>query len=87
MPCFMVFFMMKIDWLKDLNTGREITYLNISNVLSSIRFTLVPLLIVMFGLVGNLHEHFYLRIGIVIFGILIGLTDLFDGMLAKNSMK
>jgi len=75
---------MKIDWLKDLNTGREITYLNISNVLSSIRFTLVPLLIVMFGLVTNFQKHFYLRIGIVIFGILIGLTDLFDGMLARK---
>jgi len=76
--------MINIDWLKDLNTGREITYLNISNVLSSIRFSLTPLLIVMFGLVPHLNELFYFRIGIVIFGLLIGLTDLFDGMLARK---
>ncbi|MBN2546300.1 MAG: CDP-alcohol phosphatidyltransferase family protein [Spirochaetes bacterium] len=79
-----LFFMIKIDWLKDLNTGREITYLNISNVLSSVRFTLVPLLIVMFGLVPRIKELFYFRIGIVIFGILIGLTDLFDGFIARK---
>lgn len=79
-----LFFMINIDWLKDLTTGREITYLNVSNVLSSIRFSLTPLLIVMFGLVPHVKELFYFRIGIVIFGILIGLTDLFDGMLARK---
>src|SRR4030042_1660287 len=45
--CFImwIFFMVKIDWLKDINTGREIMHLNLSNILSALRFALVPLLI------------------------------------------
>ena len=79
-----LFFFIKIDWLKDINTGKEITYLNISNILSSIRFSLVPLLITMFGLLVSSDGLFKFRIIIFIFAILVCLTDLFDGMLARN---
>lgn len=78
------YFMIKIDWLKDLNTGKEITYLNISNVLSALRFSLVPLLIVIFGLIPKIDGHFKLRIGIFIFAFIVCMTDMFDGILARK---
>ena len=78
------FFMIKIDWLKDLNTGKEIVYLNISNVLSAIRLTLVPLLITMFGLLVLIDGHYRFRIFIFVFTVLVCFTDLFDGMLARK---
>lgn len=79
-----IFFMIKIEWLKDIKTGKEITCMNISNVLSAIRFTLVPLLIIMFGLIANDNGHFYFKIGIFIFTVMVTLTDLIDGMLARK---
>jgi len=79
-----LFFMIKIDWLKDMNTGREITHLNISNALSAIRFTLVPLLITMFGLLTKTDGHYKFRIGIFTFAVVVCLTDLIDGFLARK---
>lgn len=78
------FFMVKIDWLKDINSGREINHLNISNILSAIRFSLVPLLITMFGLLMLVDKNFKLKIIIFIFAVLVCLTDLFDGYLART---
>ncbi len=78
------FFMIKIDWLKDLKTGRELIYLNISNILSAIRFSLVPLLITMFGLLTFVNGNFKIKIIIFIFAILVCLTDLFDGYIART---
>jgi phosphatidylglycerophosphate synthase len=76
--------MIKIDWLRDINTGKEINYLNISNILSAIRFSLVPLLITMFGLLIYVNEHFKIKIIIFIFAAIVCLTDLFDGFLART---
>lgn len=78
------FFMIKIDWLKDINTGRELKYLNVSNILSAIRFTLVPLLITMFGLLIFVNEKFIIKIIIFIFAVIVCLTDLFDGYIART---
>ena len=79
-----IFFMLRIEWLKDMNTGKEIMYLNISNILSAIRFSLVPLLITMFGLISENHSSLYIKIIIFVFGMFVCLTDLFDGMLARK---
>ena len=78
------FFMIKIDWLRDINTGREIKYLNISNILSALRFSLVPLLITMFGLLIFVNENLKIKIVIFIFAVIVCLTDLFDGYLART---
>ncbi len=78
------FFMVKIDWLKDINSGREIMYLNISNILSAIRFSLVPLLITMFGLLTLVDKNFKIKIILFSFVVLVCLTDLFDGYLART---
>ena len=78
------FFMIKIDWLRDINTGKEIKYLNISNILSALRFSLVPLLITMFGLLIFVNENFKIKIMIFIFAVTVCLTDLFDGYLART---
>lgn len=78
------FFMIKIDWLKDINTGKEINYLNISNVLSAIRFSLVPMLITMFGIVNGQDSSLYIKIMIFSFTFFVCLTDFFDGILARK---
>jgi cardiolipin synthase (CMP-forming) len=84
--CFIIwlFFMIKIDWLRETKTGNEIMYLNISNVLSATRFSLVPLLIGMFGLLTLSEGQYTLRIIIFIFAVLVSLTDFFDGILARK---
>jgi len=83
--CMWGFFILKIDWLKDINTGKEIYHLNISNVLSAIRFSLVPMLIVMFGLVSeNTDNNVKFKIAIFVFTMIVCLTDLFDGILARK---
>ncbi len=85
-----IFFIVKIDWLRDIKTGKEITCLNISNVLSALRFSLIPILIVMFGIAlkGNIFymgfDEFKIKLYILIFGILIGFTDAFDGFFARK---
>ena len=79
-----IFFMLKIDWLKDMNTGKDIPYLNISNILSAIRFSFIPMLVVLFGLITGGIENLYLKIIIFIFMVLVCLTDLFDGILARK---
>jgi len=81
-----VFFMIKIEWLKDLQTGRELMHINISNILSAVRFCLIPMLIAMFGSItsdsnGNV---LFLKFVIFAFMVLVCLTDLFDGMLARK---
>jgi len=76
--------MIKIEWLKDIDTGRDIMYLNISNILSALRFSLVPLLITMFGLLTNNESKYKLRLIIFIFAVLVSLTDFFDGILARK---
>ncbi len=76
--------MVKIEWLKDIKTGREINCLNISNTLSAIRFSLVPMLISIFGLTNKEQSGVYIKITIFIFGFLVCLTDLFDGLLARK---
>jgi cardiolipin synthase len=78
-----IFFMVKINWLRDLDSGRHIMYLNISNVLTSLRLCLLPLLITMFGLVSNREHPLYMRLAILLLALLLGLTDFFDGMLAR----
>jgi len=84
--CFIIwlFFMIKIDWLKETATGTDIMYLNIANVLSATRFSLVPLLITMFGLLTLREGNYSLRIVIFIFAVLVSLTDLLDGILARR---
>ncbi|HPP05692.1 MAG TPA: CDP-alcohol phosphatidyltransferase family protein [Spirochaetota bacterium] len=79
-----LFFMLKIEWLKDINTGKEITTLNISNFLSAIRYSFVPLLIALFGMVSEKEEDIKLKIVIFIFATIVCLTDLFDGFLARK---
>jgi cardiolipin synthase (CMP-forming) len=79
-----VFFMVKIEWMKDMNTGKDIMFLNVSNVLSAIRFSLIPMLVVLFGLITGSIENLYLKIIILSFMVLVCLTDLFDGMLARK---
>ncbi len=79
-----IFFMVKIEWLKDINTGKEITYLNISNFLSAIRYSFVPLLIALFGMISEKEEDFKLKIIIFIFATIVCITDLFDGLLARK---
>lgn len=79
-----LFFMLKIEWLRDLNTGKEIGYLNISNFLSAIRYSFVPLLIALFGMVSEKEENFKLKIIIFIFATIVCITDLFDGLLARK---
>ena len=79
-----IFFMVKIEWLKDINTGKEIIYLNISNFLSAIRYSFVPLLIALFGMVSEKEEDFKLKIIIFIFATFVCITDLFDGLLARK---
>ena len=71
-----IFFIIKIDWLKDLKTNREIMHLNTSNVLSAIRFSLVPMLISMFGIINNHERNLSIKIIIFIFAFLVCLTDL-----------
>jgi cardiolipin synthase (CMP-forming) len=84
--CFVmwIFFMLKIEWLKDMNTGKEINHLNISNILSALRFSLIPMLIALFGLITGDGKSLYLKIIIFIFMVLVCLTDLFDGILARK---
>ncbi|HOV14254.1 MAG TPA: CDP-alcohol phosphatidyltransferase family protein [Spirochaetota bacterium] len=76
--------MVKIEWLKDINTGKEINHLNISNILSAIRFSLVPMLITMFGIINGHESTLYMKISIFVFAFFVCLTDLFDGMLARR---
>lgn len=78
------FFTIKIEWLKDIGSGREIYYLNISNVLSALRFSLVPLLIAMFNITMRHENSLSIKASIFIFGGFICLTDLFDGLLARK---
>lgn len=79
-----LFFMIKIEWLKDITTGKEIYHLNISNALSSLRFLLVPLLIAIFGLTIVFDGSFKIRIAIFLFAVAVALTDMFDGYLARR---
>ncbi len=79
-----LFFNIKIQWLKDIKTGKEFNHLNFSNILSAIRFSLVPQLIAMFALLPSNQENFKFRISIFIFAVLVCLTDLFDGMIARK---
>lgn len=84
------FFMVKIDWLKDINTGKEINTMNISNILSTIRFTLIPMLIIMFGITmrGDTiypeFDSFKVKLSIFIFSGLVCFTDAFDGYFARK---
>lgn len=85
------FFYIKVDWFKDLQTGREINYLNISNALSALRFIFVPVLIVMFGLAMKgdniIYEKFSplkVKLILFLFGGFVCLTDLFDGYFARK---
>lgn len=80
----LLFFLLKIEWLKDINTGKEITTLNISNFLSAIRYSFVPLLIALFGMVSEKEEDLKLKIAIFIFATIVCITDLFDGLLARK---
>jgi cardiolipin synthase (CMP-forming) len=78
------FFMIKIDWLKDMTTAKEIMHLNISNILSALRFSLVPLLITMIGLLTYIDGNFIYKIFIFTFGVIVCMTDIFDGILARK---
>jgi cardiolipin synthase (CMP-forming) len=83
--CLWSFFMINIKWLKDIHTGKEINYLNISNVLSAVRFSLVPLLMTMFGLTINMEQtNITLKLIIFTFAAAVCFTDLFDGFLARK---
>ena len=79
-----IFFMIKIDWLKDVTTGKEIYHLNISNILSSLRFILIPLLIVLLGHINDLPANLYMKVIIFIFAVIVCFTDFFDGILARK---
>ncbi len=79
-----IFFNVKIEWLKDIKTGREFNHLNFSNILSAVRFSLVPQLIAMFAILPSSEENHKFRIGIFIFAVFVCLTDLFDGMIARK---
>ena len=79
------FFFIKASWFKDMNTGKELYHINISNVLSTIRFALVPMLIAVFGLVSdNREDSTKIKIFITAFAAAVCMTDLFDGMLART---
>lgn len=78
------FFFIKIEWLKDINTGKELYHLNISNILSAIRFSLVPLLIAIFGLISENENNLNIKVFIFLFAIAICTTDIFDGILARK---
>jgi phosphatidylglycerophosphate synthase len=67
-----------------MNSGKEIMHLNVSNILSAVRFSLIPMLVALFGLITGNIENLYLKIIILIFMVLVCLTDLFDGMLARK---
>ena len=79
------FFFIKASWLKDMNTGKELYHINISNILSALRYSLVPMLIAIFGQISDQHENAAkLKIWITLFACAVCLTDLFDGMLARK---
>ena len=79
------FFFIKASWLKDIHTGKDFFHINISNILSTIRFALVPMLIAVFGQVSDSREDStQIKIMITIFAAIVCMTDLFDGMLARK---
>lgn len=79
-----LFFFIKIEWLRDTQTGRELMYLNISNILSVLRFTIVPFLIALFGIATKHNLSIKIKLIIAIFALIICLTDLIDGILARK---
>ncbi|MCG8570947.1 MAG: CDP-alcohol phosphatidyltransferase family protein [Spirochaetes bacterium] len=80
----LTFFLIKIDWFKDMHTGKEIHCLNISNTLSSLRFTQVPILVAMFHITLIRKDDFMIKLAILIFIGLVWATDLADGYLARK---
>ena len=79
------FFFIKASWLKDIHTGKEFFHINISNILSAIRFALVPMLIAVFGQVSDTREDSTkIKVIITIFAAIVCMTDMFDGMLARK---
>ena len=79
------FFFIKAVWLKDINSGKEFYHINISNILSTIRFALVPMLIAVFGQISDQDENAAkVKKWITIFASVVCMTDMFDGMLARK---